>query len=85
MVIKKLKEPGINEGSQVVQKLCAPFIQKAYNSIELLCRELLTEDLYTYEYDKIFLEKNFQGNQVKKMHYLFDRMRGLINLREEAI
>jgi hypothetical protein len=48
-------------------------------------KEYLTEELYTKEYDKIFLEKDFGGKLVDKLYYLLDKVRSLTFLRDTII
>lgn len=85
MVFKRLKEAGNQPFSQEVKKLCEPLIRKCYNSLELLIKELLTEDYFMLEFDKIFLERDFDGNPVKKLQYLLDRLVTFFSFREEAL
>ena len=55
--------------------ICNAYIERSYNTIEFLMKEYLTEELYTLEYDKIFLEKDFDGKLVDKLYYLLDKVR----------
>jgi hypothetical protein len=45
-------------------------------------KEYLGEELYTMEYDKIFLEKDFEGRLVDKLYYLLDKVRSLTFMRD---
>ena len=66
-------------------RVCNAYIERCYNTIEFLMKEYLSEELYTLEYDKIFLEKDFEGNLVDKLYYLLDKVRSLIFLRDTII
>ena len=66
-------------------RVCSVYIDRCYNTIEFLLKEYLTEELYTQEYDKIFLEKDFGGKLVDKLYYLLDKVRSLIFLRDTII
>jgi hypothetical protein len=66
-------------------RVCTAYIERCYNTIEFLMKEYLSEELYTLEYDKIFLEKDFEGKLVDKLYYLLDKVRSLIFLRDTII
>jgi hypothetical protein len=85
MIFKKLKESGNSAFAPEVKRYCEPVIQKAYNSLEVLTRELLTEEHYMHEFDKIFLEREFEGNLIRKLQYLLERLVSLFSFREEAL
>ena len=66
-------------------KICSTYTERSYNTILLLLKEFLTEDFYTLEYDKIFLEKDFDGNHVNKLNYLLEKIRSLYYLRGQVL
>lgn len=50
-----------------MQKAIEAYTERTYNTIEYICREILGEDNYTLEFDKVFLERGFEGNSIKKI------------------
>lgn len=68
-----------------MQRVCNSYIDRCYVSIEYLLQEYLGEELYTNEYDKIFLEKGFEGRLVDKLFYLLDKVRNLAFLKDTII
>ena len=82
LISRKLKDPKMNQGSPEIVKICDVQIPRAYNTVEYLLKELLTEDFFTLEFDQIFIERNFEGSSYKKLHYLLDKVRTLFTLRD---
>lgn len=68
-----------------IARVCTSYIDRCYLTIEFLLKEYLGEELYTKEYDKIFLEKDFDGRLVDKLYYLLDKVRSLTFLRETVL
>jgi hypothetical protein len=85
LISRKLKDPKMSQISPEIVKICDVQIPRAYNTVEYLLKELLTEDFYSLEFDQIFIERNFEGSSYKKLHYLLDKVRSLFNLRDQAI
>jgi hypothetical protein len=85
LISRKLKDPKMNQMSPEIIKICDVQIPRAYNTVEYLLKELLTEDFYSLEFDQIFIERNFEGSSYKKLHYLLDKVRSLSALRDYAI
>lgn len=76
-----------NDGHQYdeeMNRLCTPFITKAYNTLEILLRELLQND-FNLEFDKIYVDKSFGGSLHDKLQYLLERMRNLFRVREDIL
>ncbi len=51
LISRKLKDPKINQTSPEIVKIFEVQIPRAYNTVEYLLKELLTEDFYTLEFD----------------------------------
>ena len=85
LISRKLKDPKMNQTSPEIIKICDVQIPRAYNTVEYLLKELLTDDFYSLEFDQIFIERNFEGSSYKKLHYLLDKVRSLSALRDQAI
>ena len=51
----------------------------------MLSKELLSDTYYMIEFDKLFLERDFEGNLVKRLLYLLDRLKSFFSFREEAM
>ena len=56
MVTKKLKDP---KNTPEVVKICEQNIPRAFNTIEYLLKEILSEQYFTWEFDPMFHERNF--------------------------
>lgn len=86
--VKQLVQKRSNEGQMntiEMQKAVEAYTERAYNTIEFVIREILGEDNYTLEFDKVFLERGFEGNSIRKILYLMDKVRTLFDMREIAI
>ena len=73
------------ELSPDIARVCTSYIDRCYLTIEFLLKEYLGEEIYTLEYDKIFLEKDFEGRLVDKLYYLLDKVRSLTFLRDTLL
>lgn len=51
LISRKLKDPKMSQTSPEIVKICEVQIPRAYNSVEYLLKELLTEDFFTLEFD----------------------------------
>ena len=51
LISRKLKDPKMNQSSPEIVKISEVQIPRAYNTVEYLLKELLTEDFYTLEFD----------------------------------
>ena len=40
-----------------INRICNPFITKSFNTIELLLKEILQDENYMLEYDRIYMDK----------------------------
>ena len=55
---------GIGPFSDEVKLICKPLITKAHNTLEIMIKELIQDEFYPLEFDKIIIEKTFGGNNV---------------------
>ena len=51
LLTRKLKDPKMNQSSPEIIKICEVQIPRAYNTVEYLLKELLTEDFFALEFD----------------------------------
>ncbi len=75
----------MNIGRDEINRLCTPFITKAYNTLEFMLKELLQEENFMLEFDKIYMNVNFNGLLSAKLNYLMDRMKSMFRLREDIL
>lgn len=51
LITRKMKDPRVNQGSPEIVKMCELQIPRAFNTLEYLLKELLTEEYFTLEFD----------------------------------
>jgi hypothetical protein len=68
-----------------MQKALAAYSERAYNTIEYLCKEIIGEEAYMLEFDKVFLERGYEGDILKKVTYLMEKVRSMFDIKEKAI
>lgn len=76
---------GIGPFSDEVKIICKPLLTKAFNTLEVMFKELLQDEFYHLEYDKVIIEKTFGGNNILQIGYLIDRIRTFYKNREEIL
>lgn len=48
-----------------------------------MLREILQDRYYSIEFDRIILDKTFNGNMIQQIEYLLDRIKSLYKLRDD--
>mmetsp|Transcript_19270 Transcript_19270/g.18406 ORF Transcript_19270/g.18406 Transcript_19270/m.18406 type:complete len:201 (+) Transcript_19270:2011-2613(+) len=75
-------QPGKKSESEV-NIFLSPLVTKAHNTLRVLYREILQEEYYPHEYDRIVIEMTFNGDKFLQLSFLIQKMRLLFRAREE--